>query len=237
MASLLLLHTCESDGTAEANAEYLVRIGAEPHWVYDPRFGTDEAIQLLPYTQSGKALRNLAGGVETNRREQDNANGVDIIQVEIVGYADQVAGYDDAWYAHLRQFIAEICAATGVPVVFPRRFAASYGDDVRFTPGEWNDPALTGIIGHCHAPENDHWDPGLLDVARLTPTALEDLMACLEPTTPITVSGNQYAAVDVLGWILEGVNAIRAAATTGDPSAMQVTPAQIAEELSKRLAA
>lgn len=170
MASLLLLHTCESDGTAEANAEYLVRIGAEPHWVFDPRFGLDEAIQMLPYTQAGKALRNLAGGVETNRREQDKAAGVDIIQVELVGYADRVAGYDDAWYAHLRAFIAEICAATGVPHIFPRRFATRYGDDVRYTPGEWNDPALRGVIGHCHAPENDHWDPGPLDVARLQPT-------------------------------------------------------------------
>lgn len=173
MASLLLLHTCESEGTAEANAEYLVRIGAAPHWVFDPRFGVDEAIHLVPYTQAGKALRNLPGGVETNRRERDNAEGVDIIQVELVGYAAHVAGYDDAWYAHLRTFLLEICAATGVPYVFPRRFAVRYGDDsVRYTPGEWNDPELVGIVGHCHAPENDHWDPGQLDLARLTaPTA------------------------------------------------------------------
>lgn len=174
MASLLLLHTCESDGTAQANAEYLVRIGAEPHWVFDPRFGVDEAIMLLPYTQAGKALRNLAGGVETNRREQDNADGVDIIQVELVGYADQVGGYDDAWYRNLRAFITEICAATGVPYVFPRRFASRYGEDVRFTPGEWNDPELKGVLGHCHAPENDHWDPGLLDLARLTEDDMTD---------------------------------------------------------------
>lgn len=240
MASLLLLHTCESEGTAEANAEYLVRIGAEPHWVFDPRFGVDEAIHLVPYTQAGKALRNLPGGVETNRRERDNAAGVDIIQVEIVGYAAHVGGYDDAWYRHLRTFLLEICAATGVPYVFPRRFAVRYGDDsVRYTPGEWNDPELKGIVGHCHAPENDHWDPGELDLARLAPTFEEIIMAgnCIEPTTPVTVSGNQYNAVDVLGWLLEGVNAIRAAATTGDPSVLHITPAQIADELAKRLGA
>lgn len=236
MASLLLLHTCESDGTATANAEYLVRIGAEPHWVFDPRFGVDEAIQLLPYTQSGKALRNLSGGVETNRRERDNAAGVDIIQVEIVGYADQVGGYDDAWYAHLRTFLLEVCASTGVPYVFPRRFATSYGDNARCTFDEWNDPDLRGVVGHCHAPENDHWDPGDLDITRLAPASIEEIiMACLEPSTPITVSGHQYATVDVLGWILEGVNAVRAAAPAG--SATAFTPSDFANELAKRLTA
>jgi len=177
MASLLLLHTCESDGTARANASYLVRIGAEPHWVFDPRFGVDEAIHLVPYTRAGKALRNLDGGVETNRREQDNAEGVDVIQVEIVGYAAQVGGYDDAWYRNLRTFLLEVCAATGVPYVFPRRFAVRYGDDgVRYTPDEWNDPELVGIVGHCHAPENDHWDPGDLDLSRLTNSPEDDDM-------------------------------------------------------------
>ena len=211
MASLLLLHTCESDGTAQANAEYLVRIGAEPHWVFDPRFGVDEAIHLVPYTQAGKALRNLSGGVETNRREQDNAEGVDIIQVEIVGYAAHVAGYDDAWYRHLRTFLLEVCAATGVPYVFPRRFAVRYGDDsVRYTPGEWNDPELVGIIGHCHAPENDHWDPGDLDLSRLTAppqepdVQLSDTINIKDANAP--TGRNDAPVASIMAWTIEGVN-------------------------------
>lgn len=243
MPSLLLLHTCESEATARQNAEYLVRIAAEPHWVFDPRFPLDEAIQLLPYTATGKALRNLPGGVETNRRDVDGDGLADVIQVELVGYADRVAGYDDAWYRNLREFLGRRCAELGIPYVFPRRFAESYGDasNVRCTLAEWVDPGLVGIVGHCHASENDHWDPGPLDLARLAsaahqPLTMEDLMACLEPTTPITVSGRQYNAVDVLGWLLEGVNAIRAAATTGSSAALQITPAQLADELAKRLA-
>lgn len=243
MPSLLLLHTCESEATATQNANYLVRMGAEPHWVFDPRFPLDEAIQLLPYTATGKALRNLPGGVETNRREADGDPTVDVIQVELVGYAAAVAGYDDAWYRNLRDFLIRLCSQLGIPYRFPRRFATDYADaaNVRCTPDEWLDPALAGIVGHCHAPENDHWDPGPLDIARLAPPApspqeVAALMACIEPTTPITVSGRQYAAVDVLGWLLEGVNAIRASATTGDPTALHITPQQIADELAKRLA-
>jgi hypothetical protein len=210
MASLLLLHTCESDGTAQANASYLVRIGAEPHWVFDPRFGVEEAIHLVPYTEAGKALRNLDGGVETNRREQDNAEGVDVIQVEIVGYAAQVGGYDDAWYRNLRTFLLEVCAATGVPYVFPRRFAVRYGDDgVRCTPDEWNDPELVGIVGHCHAPENDHWDPGDLDLSRLT--APQELDVQLSDTINIkdanAPTGRNDAPVSaIMAWTIEGVN-------------------------------
>lgn len=243
MPSLLLLHTCESEATARQNVEYLVRVGAEPHWVFDPRFPVDEAIQLLPYTATGKSLRNLPGGVETNRRDVDADGLVDIVQVELVGYAGAVAGYDDAWYRNLREFLGARCASLGILYRFPRRFAESYADaaNVRCSVEEWLDPALTGIIGHCHAPENDHWDPGPLDLARLAPQSLipqevADIMACIEPTTPVTVSGRQYNAVDVLGWLLEGVNAIRAAATTGDPGALHITPAQIADELAKRLA-
>lgn len=167
MPSLLLLHTCESEATARQNAEYLVRVGAEPHWVFDPRFPVDEAIQLLPYTATGKALRNLPGGVETNRRDVDGDGLVDIVQVELVGYAGAVAGYDDAWYRNLRTFLLNLCAELDVNYVFPRRFAQSYGDNVRLSFDEWN--TATGILGHCHVPENDHWDPGPLDLSRLAP--------------------------------------------------------------------
>lgn len=243
MPSLLLLHTCESEGTATHNAEYLVRIGAEPHWVFDPRFPLDEAIQLLPYTATGKALRNLPGGVETNRRDVDGDGLADVVQVELVGYAARVADYDDAWYRNLREFLTRRCAELDIPYRFPRRFATDYADaaTVRCRPDEWLDPALAGIVGHCHAPENDHWDPGPLDLGRLAPQSLipqevADIMACIEPTTPVTVSGRQYNAVDVLGWLLEGVNAIRAAATTGDASALHITKEQIADELARRLA-
>lgn len=171
MPSLILLHSCESDESAAANAAYLRRIAAEPHWVYDPRCPTSEAIQLLPYSAAGKALRNLAGGVETNRRDADRDGATDIVQVELVGFASQVASYDDQWYANLREFLVWLCTELGVPYTFPLPFVDN-GNDVRLSLAEWVNPELTGIIGHQHAPENDHWDPGPLDVSRLASQVL-----------------------------------------------------------------
>lgn len=206
MTSIILLHTCESEGTASSNAAYLRNIGAEPHWVLDPRFPLTEAIQLVPYTAAGKALRNLAGGVETNRREADGAGGVDVVQIEIVGYAAKVANYDDAWYRNLRTFLTQLCAELGVPYRFPRRFAQDYGDArrVRLTNDEWLDPGLTGIVGHCHAPEQDHWDPGPLDLARLAP---ESFIPQEDPDMQLTDQTTAGHTVnDVLLWSLQRGN-------------------------------
>jgi hypothetical protein len=206
VASIILLHTCESEGTASSNAAYLRNIGAEPHWVFDPRFPLDEAIQMLPYTVTGKALRNLAGGVETNRREADGAAGVDVVQVELVGYAAKVANYDDNWYRNLRQFITRLCAELGVPYRFPRRFAQDYGDArrVRLTNDEWLDPGLTGVLGHAHVPENDHWDPGPLDLARLAP---ESFITQEDPDMQLTDQTTAGHTVnDVLLWTLQRAN-------------------------------
>lgn len=206
MASLILLHTCESEGTVSSNAAYLRNIRAEPHWVIDPRFALDEAIQMLPHTVPAKALVNAAGGVETNRREVDGDGRVDVIQVEIVGYAASVAGYDDAWYRNLREFLGRRCAELGIPYVFPRRFAESYGDavNVRCTPAEWLDPNLVGIVGHCHAPENDHWDPGPLDLARLAP---ESFIPQEDPDVQLTDQTTAgWTVNDVWLWTLQRAN-------------------------------
>jgi hypothetical protein len=206
MPSIILLHTCESEGTASSNAAYLRNIGAEPHWVFDPRFPLDEAIQMVPYTAPGKALRNLAGGVETNRREADGAAGVDVVQVELVGYASRVADYDDNWYRNLRTFLLGLCADLGVPYRFPKRFAQDYGDArrVRLTNDEWLDPALTGVLGHCHVAENDHWDPGPLDLRRLAP---ESFIPQEDPDMQLTDQTTAGHTVnDVLLWTLQRAN-------------------------------
>lgn len=219
-----------------------------------------ERVQLVALDQPARALLNLPGGVETNNR-----GGV--IQVEIVGFASRssaaqalrvdedhvpagtpiIAELDDDQLSWLGHALRDLCAQVGAPFVFPRPFLpypASYGDNgARLTFDEWL--TVEGVIGHQHVPENDHGDPGALDVARmvaLTTPALtpEDLMACLDPTTPITVSGRQYNAADVIAWTLEGVNALREAITRGDltpTGPAGITAAQVADEFAKRLKA
>lgn len=148
-----VLHTTESDpGTGPAVVRYLQAIGAEPHFVVDPSDGY--VVQLVPADTYAKALTNLPGGVETNRR----IGGV--LQVEIVGRAADVGGYDDAWYDVLRRVLQDLSDRFGI-------FYEFRPDPARLTFEQWLDPDLRGWLGHCHVPENDHWDPGTLDYARL----------------------------------------------------------------------
>lgn len=148
-----VLHTTESDpGTGDAVARYLRRIGAEPHFVVDPSDGY--LVQLVPADTFAKALTNLPGGVETNRR----TGGV--LQVEIVGRAADVGGYDDAWYDALRRVLKDLSDRFGI-------FYEFRPDPARLSFEQWLDPDLRGWLGHCHVPENNHWDPGTLDYARL----------------------------------------------------------------------
>lgn len=159
--SCVVLHSTESDpGTCDAVARYLVRMGYEPHEVFDPSNG--DGVILLPMNVPGKALMNLPGGVETNNR-----GGV--YQIEIVGRAVDVPNYDDNWYARLKTRLLEVCEFTGTPYVFPLPFEPypqSYGQNlVRMTFDDWL--VFEGICGHQHVCENDHGDPGALDVERL----------------------------------------------------------------------
>jgi hypothetical protein len=166
--ALLLLHTTETnDGTGRTLARTMPLAGTAPHAIYEPAL--DVEYVLLAPGQRAKSLRNLAGGVETNNRERDGAAGTDVYQVEIVARAAEVAGKSDAWYGNLRRYLRRKAAELGVPYVFPLPFAHDYGHarEVRLSNAEWYDPGLRGLIGHCHVPENTHWDPGPLDLGRL----------------------------------------------------------------------
>lgn len=165
---ILMLHSTETDkGTARPVADYLIRMGYESHWVYDPHF--DEEIDLLPLRIAAKSLVNEPGGVETNRRDVDGIPGPDVLQVEIVHRAGQ--GEMDEWWARLRRWLKQKCAENGIPYVFPLPFPNNASTQRSMTFEEWNDPALAGIVGHCHAPENRdrHWDPGPLNMRILVP--------------------------------------------------------------------
>jgi hypothetical protein len=222
-----VLHTTESDpGTGPGVHNFFLRNpNSQPHVMVDPQL--DQAWYYIDARYSAKALRNLPGGVETNRREQDGFRGPDVYQVEIVGRAKDIGGYSDQWYDVLQRYIVQFSTL--------HRIRYSYRTDPqRMSFEEWNHVPLAGWFGHCHVPENDHWDPGTLDYSRLTTQPLpteslvEQLMA-LEPTTPVTVSGQQYALINVLGWTLEGINALR----SGSPAGF--TPSEFADELAKRL--
>jgi hypothetical protein len=135
--------------------------------------------QHFPDERSSRALENHPGGVETNT--------LNVVQVELIGTCDPThaktwagrrAGRDyiywpeaPAWALRgVADFLADQAKRHGTKLVAPKPFEAypaSYGanNGVRMTASEWVN--FYGIAGHQHVPENDHGDPGALDINRI----------------------------------------------------------------------
>jgi hypothetical protein len=128
-------------------------------------------VEHLPLNTSARALRNDPGGAdETNR------DGAIHVQIELVGFAERpetIGGAADLeWLG--REVIGPIARLTGVPLrstVDWVAYPASYGKRAaqRLTPAQWD--AYSGVLGHQHAPDNDHGDPGAIDINRILQAA------------------------------------------------------------------
>lgn len=152
---VLILHTTQGSWKS-ALATFASEPGKAPHVLIDPTTRSSKTYQP-DFTKPSKSLKNLPGGVETNNR-----GGV--VQVEIVGFVDNVPSYSDSWYQTLADMLLPICRMGNIPVKFP----CSFVNPQRLSFDAWN--AVEGIIGHCHVPENDHMDPG--DISKLIPIML-----------------------------------------------------------------
>jgi hypothetical protein len=136
--------------------------------------------QHFDFDVSSRALRNLAGGVQTNT--------LNVGQVEIVGTCDpathlkwQQAGIPHLYMPELPDWAIRDLAAFakwaneqhGVPLSSGLTFKAypgSYGSNgVRMTGTQWSN--FKGHCGHQHVPENDHGDPGAFPMAAILAAA------------------------------------------------------------------
>lgn len=160
--------------------------------------------QHFDIDRSSRALRNLAGGVQTNT--------LNVVQVELDGTCDyskrekwgsRVAGKDYIYWGNppdwaleqLADFLAWLNKNHGVPLTGPSTWLtygpdtrrpgvtpASYGaSPARMTFAQWN--AFKGVCGHQHVPENDHGDPGSLPFAKLVALA-KNTAGGSTPATP-----------------------------------------------------
>lgn len=162
-------HTYETDpGRIEVcHRQQSGRSSGVYHVLADP--GARRVIQQLPLNIAASALRNGPHPVQTNR---DSA-----VQVCIIGRAGNMhlLSEDDLmWLGHA--VLAPIKRA--VPQIdinrFPRFWGAGEGIVLatknapqRMSTWEWDN--FNGQCGHQHVPDdNDHWDPGALNVARIT---------------------------------------------------------------------
>jgi hypothetical protein len=156
----LVLHTTETAGIPiYDNAPHLT------YYARERRF-----VQHLQFDTAARALRNEAGGVQTNR---DSA-----IQLEIVAYSaesivDQypntgrvkVSELTAEQLADIREFILWACEEFGIEYKWPEKQAFSYSQanaaGFRMSNAEWD--SYNGVCGHQHVPENTHWDPGAIN--------------------------------------------------------------------------
>jgi hypothetical protein len=166
-----LWHTTEG-GWDGSMSVFRSRLTA-PHVMADPK--ARRKVQFIPLDRSGYALANVSGGVQTNTDS--------VLQVEIVGFAGQAHLFTDA---ELEWLGAEVLRPMVDAAPFPiniSTFPTFYGEDAGFTlaspsarqrmsPAQWD--GFNGQCGHQHAPENSHWDPGKLNVAKITAAAEGD---------------------------------------------------------------
>ncbi len=206
-----LLHGTESsalpgyDGGAKA-----------PHFTVVPNKTTQtvKVYQHFDTRRPSRALRNLAGGVETNRER--------VIQIEIVGTSDpRAAGAmillsaAPRWLLDgLARLMRWIEGAHGIPRVSTPRpwlpYPSSYGATrARMTGPEWD--GFSGWCGHQHAPENSHGDPGDIDIDYLLSpsTSKEDDMTNEQAATLAAIKTDTAAALERFGWIVPAIEDIQ----------------------------
>lgn len=166
-------HSTEGPSIAAAVSAYRSHRGW-PHATWDPNTG--EIVQHLLPSQSARSVENRPGGVETNRYGK-------VLQIEVVAYAAHP--FTNGPLVGLDRVLAWM-RANGVPDVWPMGQPLAYGPDERrpgVSPAAYGTnngqrnaamwAAHGGHYAHSQVPENDHGDPGRIDITRLlgSPTA------------------------------------------------------------------
>ena len=151
------MHTYESKGyglSAVEAARRLVAAGNGCTGTFNPITG--EIAQMIPASRASRTLRNLSGGVQTNRAGRFHS------QFEVVGDANRPWTQDltPAGKAGLARIIAWN-TEHGVPLVWPA------GPPPAFFGGTPNKlgPGPSGYYAHSQWKENNHGDPGALDLS------------------------------------------------------------------------
>lgn len=196
-----LLHTIEGTGTNgdyEAGTRVLDQAGYWPHFILAlDRSGNMRIGQYLPLSITGRALVSPA-------------NQLGCIQVEIGALAGNP--FTESGYQHHAIFteaVGELFAAVRgyFPAVLnhvdPRvRFAGagSYGKNAPQRLSQADFIAVSGLVGHQHAPNNDHWDPG-----QINPTKLFNGGAPVNPTPPPPVRNDVCVEGVVILFVLRYV--------------------------------
>lgn len=202
--NVVVLHTTEGSSLPSYGGG-----GSAPNLTAVPNFRERKLdwFQHFDIDVSSRALRNLSGGVETNT--------LNVCQVELVGTCDPATHrkWEAAEQAHIywpaapdwaldgvARFLRWMNAEHGVPLTAPARWPAyptSYGNGggQRMSGSQWSE--FRGVCGHMHVPENDHGDPGAVDIDEIlrrakgsspapNPSEEDDMPTAAEIATEVT---------------------------------------------------
>jgi hypothetical protein len=162
----IVLHTTEAEKYFPNNANYYGhQLWPHATLAFNQALGIWEIYNHLPLTRSSACMRNLVGGVETNR------DGC--IQIEIAWKAQNGQNLPREALDLLAEWLLWVRQETGITLKFV--------DDFHFYPPEngiqlgkepWRLRGakfdnFVGILGHQHADENVHGDPGKIDTKYL----------------------------------------------------------------------
>lgn len=167
-ADIVVIHTTEGMGWPG-----YARGGQAPHATIQAIPGRGILVrEHIPEEQYAKALMNLPGGAQTNRRG--------CLQYEFMGTCDPASKAkmyfwpeaDEVVLKAVADYLRSKMLRWGIPFQAPafQAYSASYGplggtNKVRMSTATWN--TYQGIVGHQHVPENVHGDPGAFPVAKL----------------------------------------------------------------------
>jgi hypothetical protein len=171
-------HTTEGSSAAAAFSAFAAH-RSDPHFTVDKT----GVFQHIDTNVAARALRNAPGGVETNR---DSA-----VQIEVVGFAG--SRKDDATLKNVARLCRWIEKTHNVPLVWPSGYpkpAVNGGDPGGHNRDATNWDKKSGHYGHCHVPENIHWDPAYSKVEAdyLMAVEFDDTGHVSNPTHPALVA-------------------------------------------------
>lgn len=149
-------HSFEADPHklgARRGAEVLVAAGNGGTFCVNPLSG--EIAQMVPASRASRMLRNVSGGVQTNRAGDVH------IQIEVIAFANNP--FTNYWTIEGKAAIQRISAfarAHGVPDIWPAGQPPAYPG-----PGTTRTAPNSGSGHYSHSQwmENDHGDPGLIN--------------------------------------------------------------------------
>jgi hypothetical protein len=160
-------HTTEGSSADGAFAAYLNSTSI-PHFTVDGM----TIYQHVDTDEAASALKHPQGTTETNRSSA--------VQIELVGFAG--GPKSAAGLQNMARLCRWIEATHGVPRVWPNgppKPAVNGQDPGGHNRNQQNWDHLGGHYGHCHVPNNTHWDPAYTGA---------DMSAVMEPVAPQNIA-------------------------------------------------